>query len=60
MTRVGMGITVAGIFSQNVIGTLSVNYILDGVTYPKTYSVTNTTPEFILGELLCLLRKSNA
>ena len=50
MTQVGMGITVAGIFSQNVIGTLSVNYILDGVSYPKTYSVTNTTPEFTQGE----------
>ena len=45
----GTGITVAGIFSYDVLGTISVEYTLDGVSSFQNYTVTPTTTEFTSG-----------
>jgi hypothetical protein len=52
--KIGTGVTVAGIFSFNMLGSLSVNYTLDGFSSIQSYTVQATstrqkqTPNFIL------------
>lgn len=46
---VGTGITIVGIFSYDIIGSVSVNYTLDGITSSQDYTVTSSTPQFTKG-----------
>ena len=45
----GTGVSVAGVFAYNILGTLSVKYTIDGVAATQNYSVTPTTPEYMNG-----------
>jgi hypothetical protein len=48
-SNIGTGVTVAGIFSFDVLGTLSVNYTLDGFSFSQDYDVTTTSPGYADG-----------
>jgi hypothetical protein len=50
LTGIGTGVSVGGIFTWNIIGTLSVRYTLDGVSSTQDYTVTSSTQQYAAGE----------
>ncbi|KAF9525058.1 hypothetical protein CPB83DRAFT_734614, partial [Crepidotus variabilis] len=46
-TFVGTSVTVLGVFSWSTLGEFSIDFALDGTTSTTSYSVTNSSPEYL-------------